>query len=125
MTVEEPGKLRLEGIELRCIIGVSRRERRDRRRLIVNVEIEVDFRRVAASDAIRDTVDYRRVARRVVALGDASSFRLIETLAGHLARALVREFPRVLTARVEVWKPEALDQGRTVGAVVAAARTGR
>lgn len=116
--------LRVEGIEFEATIGVTQRERRRKRRLSVNLELVADFTRVKASDAIRDTVDYRRATELVIEAGERSTFRLIEALAGHLGQTLLDAFPRLREVRVEVWKPGALRQAGSVGVAVVAARAG-
>lgn len=116
--------LRVAGLELQCTLGVTARERRQKQTIEVNVDILVDAPMVAASDAIADTVDYRLVARRIAGLVEASSYRLVETLATHLAAAVFAEFPRVRKLRLEIWKPGALRGARAVGTTLVAPRPG-
>lgn len=111
---EAEDELLIEGITFRTVIGVTERERRAPQPLVVNLRLTLDFRKVRTSDAIRDTVDYRSIVRRAVALGEASRFRLVERLAGYLGEQLLAEFPSLLTARVEVEKPGILKQARAV-----------
>lgn len=118
-------RLRIEGLAFKCIIGVTERERRMKQDILVTVEVGLDLSRVALSDSIQDTVDYRGISRRVIAVGEASSFQLIETLAAHLGRTILHEFPRVQVARVEVEKPGALSSAKSVRAIVVARRPGR
>lgn len=112
----------LEGVELMCTIGVTERERQNKQRVVINLQLGVDFMEVATTDSIGDTVDYRLVARRVTELAEKSSFQLVETLATHLSRAILSEFPRVHQVRVEVWKPGALTAAKSVGAMTFSAR---
>jgi len=119
----EPGDwLCVEGLELVCTIGVTERERQNKQRVIVNLQLGVDFFDVGTTDSIADTVDYRSVARRVVEIGEKSSFQLVETLATHLSRAVLSEFPRIHQVRIEVWKPGALTAAKSVGAVTLSTR---
>src|SRR5688572_24161321 len=67
MTLESGGWLHVKGVEVSCTIGVTERERAAKQRVVIDVKLKVDFGRVAVSDAIQDTVDYRRVVARVVA----------------------------------------------------------
>jgi FolB domain-containing protein len=118
MTLETGGWLCVHGIEVQCTIGVTERERRVKRRLVINLKFKVDFAKVAMSDAIQDSVDYRSVSKRVVAECEKSSFRLIETLASHVCRTILAEFVEVDSVAVEVWKPGALSAAKSVGAMV-------
>jgi dihydroneopterin aldolase len=122
MTFETGGWLHVDGVEVQCTIGVTPRERATRQRVVVNLRLKVDFGKVAVSDAIHDSVDYRLVARRVVAECDTSTFQLVETLAAHLARTILSEFAAVETVACEVSKPGALSVARSVSAVVVSSR---
>jgi dihydroneopterin aldolase len=119
-TVEE--WLCVEGLEFDCTIGLSERERHIKQRVVVNLRIYADFTAVKASDSIDDTVDYRAVARTVIAAGEASSFQLIEALAAHLGRTVLDRFPRVQRVRVELGKPGALTAAKGVSVALETAR---
>ncbi len=97
-------------------------ERLSRQEIIADLHVEVDFERAAASDSIRDAVDYRALTRTLIAAGEASRFQLVETLATHLVRVILADFPEVREARVEVEKPGALNAARSVRAVASAQR---
>lgn len=115
-------RLRIEGLAFKCVIGVTERERRMKQDILVTVEVGLDLSRVGLSDSIQDTVDYREISRRVIAVGEASSFQLVETLAAHLGRTILEDFPRVEAVRVEVEKPGALSAAKAVRAIVVARR---
>jgi dihydroneopterin aldolase len=114
--------LRLEGIRFECVIGVTDPERRVLQEVVVDLEVRTDFGKAAASDSLRDAVDYRRLAQCIVDTGRASTFQLIETLASHLARTIFDRFPGVLALRLELEKPHALKAARAVKAVIVARR---
>src|ERR1700758_708274 len=122
MTLEAGGWLCVEGIEAQCTIGVTERERATRQRLVINLRLKVDFGKVAMSDAIQDSVDYRVISKRVVAECEKTSFQLIETLGAHLCRTILAQFAEIETATCEVWKPGALSVAKTVGAVIVSTR---
>lgn len=73
-----------------------------------------DARQAARSDDIQDAVDYAAAARRVAALTVEGRFRLVETLAEHIAQLLLHEFP-IQRVRVEVEKPAAVPEADSVG----------
>lgn len=116
--------LSLEGLKFRCVIGVTARERRKPQELVVNLHVETDFGKAAASDSLHDTVDYRRLAQSILDTGRASKFQLIETLASHLTQVIFDQFPSVLAVRLELEKPRALQVARVVRAVIVARRPG-
>ena len=86
--------------------GVFDHERRDGQEFIVDVELEVDLARSAASDDLADTVDYGTVASDVHALITGEPYDLIETLAEEIATACLRH-RAVESVTVTVHKPQA------------------
>ena len=116
------GWLQIEGVRFRCVIGVNPREREGVQDVVVNLHVKVDFEKPAASDSIRDTVDYRALTRRLIAAGEASTFQLVESLAAHLCRVVLADFPTVEEVRIEVEKPHALSAAQAVRAVTGARR---
>jgi dihydroneopterin aldolase len=53
----------------------------------------MDLETSGRSDSVRQTVDYRKVHRRVIDVGRGSSHRLLESFAVTLLDALCDEFP--------------------------------
>jgi dihydroneopterin aldolase len=111
----------LRGLAAECIIGFIDWERRVKQTVVVDLELPVDCRRAAASDDVADTVDYKRVAKRVLAYIEASEFKLVETLAHRLALLLLEEFA-VEWVRVSLNKPGAIRNSRDVGVVIERSR---
>ena len=100
-----------------AVIGIYDWEREVKQRLEIDLEMSMDLRAAARSDAIEDTLNYKSVAKRVLAFVEASSFRLVEALAGEIARIVLEEF-EVERVRVTVHKPGAIRHSRDVGVVV-------
>lgn len=96
------------------MIGIFDWERRSRQKVIIDLEFQVDVRRAARRDRIRDAIDYKRVAKRTLDFVSKSRFYLIETMAERLAAALRREF-RLTFLRVRVSKPGAIRGSKHVG----------
>ncbi|HJS89355.1 MAG TPA: dihydroneopterin aldolase [Steroidobacteraceae bacterium] len=104
----------LRGLTAQCIIGFIEWERRVKQTVVVDLELPVDCRRAAASDEVADTVDYKKVAKRVLAYIEASEFKLVETLAHRLALLLLEEFA-MEWVRISLNKPGAIRNSRDVG----------
>lgn len=68
----------------------------------------------ARDDDIAHAVDYAAAASRVAALTVEGKFKLVETLAEHIAQLLLHEFA-IHRVRVEVEKPAALSAADSVG----------
>ena len=107
----------LRGLTAECIIGFIDWERRVKQNVVVDLELPVDCSRASISDDVTDTVDYKRVAKRVLAYVEASEFKLVETLAHRLALLLLEEFG-LEWVRISLNKPGAIRNSRDVGVVV-------
>jgi len=97
--------IELKGIVLHGYHGVLEAERRQGQRFLVDVELDLEDERAAASDRIEDAVDYRDVVVRVREVSDAGAYHLLEAFASALADALLAGFP-VSAVRVRVCKPD-------------------
>ena len=102
-TIDE---LSVLGIECYGHHGVFEHERREGQTFVVDLTLGVDTAPAAASDDLRDTVDYGSLVAAVKAAVEADPVDLIETLAQRLADVCLRD-GRVEWARITVHKPEA------------------
>jgi len=114
MTEAHSDRIFLRGLECQCIIGFIEWERRVAQKVVLDLEFPSDCARAAASDAVADTIDYKQVAKRVLAYVAGTEFHLIETLAHRLALLLLEEFALAWVS-VEVNKPGAIRHSRDVG----------
>jgi 2-amino-4-hydroxy-6-hydroxymethyldihydropteridine diphosphokinase len=99
---------------VRCVLGVTDEERREKQDVVINLVLFADLRPAAASDRIEDAVNYRTIKKRIVQVAESSSYRLVEALAERVAGVCLEE-PRVAEALVRVDKPSVLRFARTVG----------
>ena len=111
----------LHGLTTECVIGFIDWERRVKQTVVIDIELPVDCRRAALSDAVVDTLDYKKVAKRVQAFVSASEYQLVETLAHRLALVILEEFG-VEWVRVTLNKPGAIRNSRDVGVVIERSR---
>ena len=107
-------KILIRDLLVRCVLGLSDEERREKQDVVINLVLYADLRGAGASDRVDDSVDYRALKKRVLALAEGSSFHLVEALAEHIASVCL-EHPRVGRVDVRVEKPSALRFARTVG----------
>ena len=107
----------LSGLTTECIIGIWDWERRVRQKVVVDVEMATDIRRAASTDSIHDTLDYKRVAKRLLQFIGESEFQLVETLTERIAEIVIREFG-VPWVRVRLNKQGAIRGARDVGVQV-------
>ena len=107
-------QIHIRDLRIRCIIGINPEERQKEQDVEINITLYADLRRAAMTDCIEDTVDYKMIKLKVVQEIEASSFLLLERLAGHIADICLAD-PKVMRVRVLVEKPGALRFARTVG----------
>jgi dihydroneopterin aldolase len=107
----------LHGLTAECIIGFIDWERRVRQTVVLDIELPVDCRRASLTDEVADTLDYKKVAKRVLAYVAASEFKLVETLAHRVALLVLEEFGAEWV-RVALNKPGAIRNSRDVGVAI-------
>ncbi len=110
-------KIFIHALKTEAIIGIFDWERQVRQTVIVDLELSADVRKAALTDSIDDTLNYKRVAKRVLAFIEASEFQLVETLTEQLAMLLLAEF-QLAAVRVILSKPGAIRKSRDVGIIV-------
>lgn len=119
----------LHGVECRVRVGVPPAERVRRQRILVDVGLETDCRAAAERDDFRLAIDYGAVERLVRSTAEAGERALIETLAEHLAEAVLKAQPRTDAVVVRVRKtPAVMPKTREVAVDIrrtSAARRGR
>jgi 7,8-dihydroneopterin aldolase/epimerase/oxygenase len=110
-------KIFIHALKTEAIIGIFDWERQVKQTVIVDIEISSDVRKAALSDSIDDTLNYKRVAKRVLAFVEVSQFHLVETLAEHIAMLLLEDFG-LAWVRIALSKPGAIRNSRDVGVLV-------
>ena len=107
-------KIFLSQLSIECIVGIWDWERRVKQTVVIDVEMAADIRRAAATDSIDDTIDYNRVAKRLLSFVGESQYQLVETLTEQIARVIVTEFG-VTWVKVRLNKRGAIRGARDVG----------
>jgi dihydroneopterin aldolase len=107
-------KIFLRQLEVNAIIGIWDWEREVKQRVSIDLEMATDIRKAAASDSIADTLNYKDVAKRLIAFVGDSQFQLVETLSERIAEIVVTEFD-VPWVKVTVNKPGAIRGSKAVG----------
>ena len=115
-------RILIRDLMLRCVLGLSSEERRQKQDVLINLILWTDFGRAVASDNIEDAVDYRAIKRRIIGLVEGSHYHLAETLADHIARVCLEE-RGVQQVQVTLEKPTALRFARSVGVEITRSRS--
>jgi dihydroneopterin aldolase len=95
----------LEGIQVPAALGVTVAERRMRRPVALDLEVECDLRAAGRSDRIGQTIHYKRVFEVVEDVAANQEHKLVEALGERIARAVLSKFD-VDAVTVTVRKPK-------------------
>lgn len=74
------------------MIGVWKWEKAITQTLVLDIDLAADVSKAAANDNLKDTLDYKKVADRVIEYAQTNQFDLIETLIERLAGVILAEF---------------------------------
>src|SRR5215471_19633025 len=97
-------RILIKDLMLRCVLGLSQEERREKQDVLINLILWTDLRPAIASDRIEDAVDYSALKKRIIAMVEGSHYHLAETLADRIA-AVCLEHRAVQQVQVTVEKP--------------------
>jgi len=93
----------VRGLEFEGNHGYYEEERKTNRRFRVTVEIDTTLGQAYESDALSDTIDYFEVCQTVIDIGTKQTFKLLESLAASIGKALLKKYPQS-TIMVEIEK---------------------
>ena len=110
-------KIFLNALTVECIVGIWEWERKVKQRVVIDLEMATDIRAAAASDRIEDTIDYKKVSKRLLGFVGDSQFHLVETLTEKIAELIITEFG-VSWVKVRLNKQGALRGSRDVGILI-------
>jgi dihydroneopterin aldolase len=107
----------IRDLRIETIIGIFDWERRTRQTISLDIDMAADIRKAAASDDIKDALDYKAVAKRLIQFVEESDFQLVETLSERIAGIIMQEF-KVPWVRICLNKKGALRGSRDVGIII-------
>jgi dihydroneopterin aldolase len=82
----------LHGIQVPAALGVTAGERRQRRPVQLDLEVEADLGRAGRTDRIGDTLHYKRIFEVVEDVASTQEHKLVEALAHRIAKAVLEKF---------------------------------
>ena len=96
-------KVLIEGLSCQARVGVPDAERRQKQKILIDIELRLDLKSAGRSDSFRHTVDYAAAAALVKQVAEHKEFRLVEALAESAADAILQKF-EVEEVRIRVRK---------------------
>jgi len=95
-------QITIKDLEVFYCVGVPDEERAQPQRLLLSIEMQLDFKNAAAADELVETIDYFAVSQRLLHFGEGVHWKLIETLAVDLAQTILDDYgPRSVTVEVK------------------------
>jgi dihydroneopterin aldolase len=107
----------IRDLRIDTIIGIYDWEREVRQTVSLDLEMAADIRKAAETDDIQYALNYKSVAKRLIAFIEGSEFLLVERMAEEVCR-IVREEFGVAWVKLRLCKPGALRGARDVGLII-------
>ncbi|MCW5873377.1 MAG: dihydroneopterin aldolase [Anaerolineales bacterium] len=107
-------KLIIKDLLVRGIIGINDWERTTPQDILINIEIKADLKQAGDTDDLNHSVNYRTVAKQVIAHTETAQRLTVEALAEDIAKLCLAQ-PGVQAAKVRVEKPGAVRFAASVG----------
>ncbi len=107
-------KVIIRDLVARGIIGINDWERDNPQEILINISLFTDLSKAGDSDDLVDSVNYRTIAKKVLAHAETAQRLTVEALASDIAGLCLQE-PHVQKVLVRVEKPGAVRFAASVG----------
>ena len=85
-------KITIVDLEVHYCVGVTDEERAKPQRLLLTVDMSLDFSSASVSDRIERTINYQVVAEDLLKFGEGRSWKLLEKLVANVAERILSEY---------------------------------
>lgn len=85
-------RISIVDLEVHYCIGVSDEERARPQRLLLSLDMELDFSSASISDRIEKSIDYQQVADELLKFGENRNWKLLERLVANVADFVLTRF---------------------------------
>jgi len=107
----------IEDLRIETIIGIYDWEREVKQTVALDIEMAADNTKPASTENIDDALNYKAVAKRLIAFTEESQFQLVETLAERQVEIIMKEFD-VPWCKLKLSKLGAVTGSRSVGVII-------
>lgn len=111
----------IQGLVIECVIGCLAWERDIKQKVSLDLVLDTDIKQAALSDDVAHCLNYDELCKDLTAYIGASDFKLIETLAEHVAERVLKHYP-CTALRLTVNKPSAVANAAQVGVIISRSR---
>jgi FolB domain-containing protein len=114
-------RISIVDLEVFYQIGVTDEERAKPQRLLITIEMDLDFATASLSDRLEKTINYFDVVQELLKYGQGRNWKLLEKLAANVADFIIIKFrPEAVTVEI---KKFSIPQARYVSVALARTRT--
>ncbi len=107
----------IRDLRIETIIGIYDWEREVKQTVSLDLEMAHDIRKAGETDDIQYALNYKSIAKRLIAFIEGSEFLLVERMAEEVAAIVLNEFS-VPWLKLCVSKPGALRGSKDVGILI-------
>jgi dihydroneopterin aldolase len=107
----------IRDLRIETIIGIYDWEREVKQTVSLDLEMAYDIRKAGETDDIQYALNYKSIAKRLIAFIEESEFLLVERMAEEVAAIVLNEFS-VPWLKLRVSKPGALRGSKDVGIIL-------
>ncbi len=86
------GRITIVDLEVFYSVGVSEEERAKPQRLLLTVDMNLDFSSASISDRIEKTINYQELAEGLLKFGEGRSWKLLEKLVANVADMVLARY---------------------------------
>ncbi len=104
-------------LKISTTIGVYAWEKKIKQRLLISLDMSCDISKAAASDDVRDALNYAEIVTAIEQFTEKNTFQLIETLAEKLDAMIKQQF-NVEWLRLKIAKPGAIANAQQVAVII-------
>lgn len=108
----------IEALAIDTYVGIYDWEQARKQTIVLDLEMNADIAKAAQTDTIENTLNYKKVAKMLIAFVDSGRFQLVETIAERCAELVLDNFPEVSWLRLKVSKPGAVRGSKNVGVII-------
>ncbi|KAG0624794.1 hypothetical protein M758_2G004400 [Ceratodon purpureus] len=104
-------RIMLRGMLFHGYHGVLAEENKLGQKFLVDVDAWMDLSKAGESDEMGDSVSYADIYKQIKAIVEGPPFKLVESVANAIAKALLSAHPSISDVRVKVCKPHVAVEG--------------